>query len=126
MKSMTKLGVLLVLGFVFVLGSGFAPAGEQAMVKIDGQEIKPEGTLRFEKDDTVKLEATGIKPHSIINIKVKKAGIRWANHEFEVNEKGEVIGIMHMPDKKLKVSCTVGYYNADNSFNEVKFKFQTY
>ena len=96
------------------------------MVKIDGQEIKPEGLLKFKKDDTVYLECTGIKPNSDVNIKVKKAGINWAKHVFRVDKSGEVVGIMHMPEKKLKVKCTVQYYDADNTFNEVEFKFQTY
>lgn len=126
MKRFVKHGMLLFCGFVFLVSSGFAPVGEKAVVKIDGQEVTPEDVLKFERDDTVYLEATGIKPNSSINIKIKKAGIRWATHEFRVNDKGEVIGIMHMPEQKLKVRCTVMYYDADNTYNEVQFKFQTY
>lgn len=124
---MLKLPLALFLGVLFFSASAFAPpAGEKAMVKIDGQEIKPAGLLKFKKDDTVYLECTGIKPNSDVNIKVKKAGINWAKHVFRVDKTGEVVGIMHMPEKKLKVKCTVQYYDADNTFNEVEFKFQTY
>jgi len=122
---MQKLIPLLLLVVLF-LGTSMASSGDRAMVKIDGQVIEPEGVLKFKKDDTVYLEATGIKPDSDVEIKVKKAGIRWANHTFRVDDSGEVIGIMHMPEKKLKVTCTVLYYDRDGTFNEVKFKFQTY
>lgn len=125
MKRFSAFGLLVFLSLVFVMGSGFTPAGEKAEVKIDGQLIQPKGTLKFERDDTVYLEATGIEPNSIIKIKIKKAGIRWANHDFRVNDSGEVTGIMHMPEKKLKVSCTVYYNDADGTSNEVQFKFQT-
>ena len=121
-KNVLALPVLL-LALLFM---AMAPAGEKAMVKIDGKEIKPEGTLKFKKDDTVYLECTGIKPGSDVQSKVKKAGVKWADHTFRVDDTGEVIGVMHMPTKKLKVSCTVMYYDADGTFNEVKFKFQTY
>lgn len=121
-----KRALPLLFAAILVLGTGFAPGNEKAVVKIDGQAITPEGVLRFERDDTVMLEASGIKPNSEVTVKVKKAGIKWANHTFFVNKKGGVAGIMHMPEKKLKVSCTVEYYDADGTFNEVKFKFQTY
>ncbi len=126
MKRMIKHGMLLFFGIVFLVSSGFAPGNTRAVVKIDGQEITPSDVLKFERDDTVYLEATGIKPKSTINIKIKKAGIRWATHEFRVNDKGEVVGIMHMPEQKLKVKCTVTYYDVEDTFNEVQFKFQTY
>ncbi len=126
MKKLIKHSLLLFFGFVFLVNSGFAPSGNEAVVKIDGQEISPEDVLKFERDDTVYLEATGIKPNSQVSIKIKKAGIRWATHEFRVDDAGEVVGIMHMPEQKLKVRCTVMYYAADNTYNEVQFKFQTY
>lgn len=126
MKRFFKTISLLFLGTVFIISSGFAPSSDEAMVKIDGQVIEPEGVLKFERDDTVYLEATGIKPNSEVNIKIKKAGINWAKHNFRVDKKGEVIGIMHMPEQKLKVKCTVQYYDASNTFHEVEFKFQTY
>lgn len=116
----------LLLAFFLVTGTAVAPNPDKAMVSIDGQEVTPEGTLRFKRDDTVYLKAEGIKPHSNVNIKAKKAGIRWVQHDFKVDETGGVEGIMHMPEQKLKVTCTVTYYDADNTFNEVKFKFQTY
>lgn len=126
MKRFSAFTLVLFLGLVFVMGSGFSSIGDKAEVKIDGQKIEPKGLLRFERDDTVYLEATGIEPNSNIKIKIKKAGIRWANHNFRVNDSGEVTGIMHMPEQKLKVNCTVYYNDADGTENEVQFKFQTY
>ena len=126
MKRFSKHAMLTFLGIVFLVSSGFTSGGEKAVVKIDGKDVTHEEVLRFERDDTVYLEATGIKPNSIIDVKIKKAGINWVKHQFDVNDKGEVIGIMHMPEQRLKVKCTVAYYDADDTFNEVKFKFQTY
>ena len=112
---------------VFVLSSAFtiAPGEGNAEVRIDGKLITPEGKLRFDRDDTVYLEATGIKPQSMINIKIKKAGISWVKHEFEVDKTGEVKGIMHMPGQRLSVTCFVKYYSADGTFHDIKFKFKT-
>ena len=126
MKRISKHGMLMFLGVVFLIGSGFTSAGEKAQVLIDGRDVTHADILKFERDDTVQLEATGIKPNSIINIHIKKAGINWVKHKFEVDETGEVIGIMHMPEKKMKVTCTVMYYDADDTYNEHKLKFQTY
>ena len=116
----------MVVGMVFLLNSAFVGLEEQATVKIDGQEVVPKGVLRFKKDDAVHLEATGLQAHSDIEIKVKKAGITWVNHVFRVGKEGEVVGIIHTPNKKLKVTCFVKYLGADGSPNEVKFKLQTY
>ncbi|MEM0999474.1 MAG: hypothetical protein AAGN35_20620 [Bacteroidota bacterium] len=116
---------ILPILFLFFTATAFAPAPESAEVRIDGKLIQPEKKLEFPRDDTVYLEAIGIKPNSMINIKVKKAGISWVKHEFEVDETGEVKGIMHMPEQKLKVTCFVNYYSADGTFHEVKFKFRT-
>lgn len=126
---MTRLFVRIspfLLGFLFFFTTAVAPGPEKAEVLIDGQKIEPKGLLRFKRDDTVYLKAHGVKPNSTVNIKAKKAGIRWVQHDFIVNETGGVEGIMHIPQQRLKVSCTVTYYDADNTFNEVKFKFQTY
>lgn len=121
------LSSVFALALVFLISSGFtsAPAGEDAEVKIDGKAIKAETTLQFDRDDTVWLEATGIKPNSIVRFKIKKAGIKWAEHEFEVDKTGEVKGVMHIPEEKITVTCFVEYYSGDNTFHEVKFKFQT-
>lgn len=125
--NMKRLFFAIPLLMVFVLGSGFVPVpgGDTAEVRIDGKLITPEGRLKFDRDDTVYLEATGIKPNSIIDIKVKKAGISWVKHEFEVDKTGEVKGIMHMPEQKLSVTCFVKYYSADGTFHDIKFKFKT-
>jgi hypothetical protein len=111
--------------FLFFTATAFSPAPDSAEVRIDGKLIQPEKKLQFQRDDTVYLEATGIRPNSIIDIKVKKAGISWVKHEFEVDESGEVKGIMHMPEQKLSVTCLVKYYSADGTFHDVKFKFKT-
>ena len=67
---------VVALSMVFFIGSGFtARLGEEAIVKIDGQVVEPDGELTFDRDDTVYLEATGIKPNSKIHIKVKKLGM---------------------------------------------------
>lgn len=118
---------IVALVLVFFATSAFAPAGGgvEAEVRIDGQLVQPEGVLKFKKDDTVYLEATGIKPNSKIDIKVRKAGISWIKDYYEVDETGEVKGIMHMPDTKITVTCFVKYYSADGDFHDVKFKFKT-
>ena len=101
-----------------------APASE-AEVRIDGKLISPDGDLTFQRDDTVYLEATGIKPNSTIDIKVRKAGISWMKDAFDVDKSGEVKGIMHMPEQKLTVTCFIKYYSADGRFHDLKFKFRT-
>lgn len=112
---------------LFFLASGFAPAlsGEDAVVLIDGKEVTAESTLVFDRDDTVYLEATGIKPNSNIYFKVKKMGIRWYEDLYEVDKTGEVKGVMQIPEEKLSLNCTVTYYSADGTFHEVEFKFKT-
>lgn len=124
MKKLLRNFVPVLLLFVFC--SGFTPLGEdEAIVKIDGKLIKPDGEVVFEKDDTVWLEATGIKPNSSIHIKVKKAGISWMQDDYEVDETGEVKGVMHIPEQRLTVTCFIEYYSNDNQFHEVKFKCKT-
>ena len=114
------------LSMVFFIGSGFtARLGEEAIVKIDGQVVEPDGELTFDRDDTVYLEATGIKPNSKIHIKVKKLGIAWMKDEYPVDKTGEVKGIMHIPEEKLTVNCFIEYHAADGSFHEVQFKCKT-
>ena len=124
---MKRILLTIPLAMIFFLGSAFmpAPGKSKAEVRIDGKLITPAGNLVFERDDTVYLEAIGIKPNSIIDIKVKKAGISWVKHEFEVDETGEVKGIMHMPGQRLSVTCFVKYYSAGGKFHDVKFKFKT-
>jgi hypothetical protein len=112
---------------LYVLASGFtfAPASEEAVVKIDGKLIVPDSEITFERDDTVWLEATGIKPNSKIHIKVKKLGIAWMQDDYDVDKTGEVKGVMHIPEEKLTVKCFIEYYAVDNSFHEVEFKCKT-
>lgn len=121
---------LLIQVFPMVLlllfGSGVsAISGDEAIVKIDGQEIKPDRELTLKRDDTVYLEATGIKPNSQIHIKVKKLGIAWVKDDYPVDKSGEVKGVMHIPEEKLTVTCFVEYHAADGSFHEVQFKCKT-
>lgn len=114
------------LMMVFVLASGFAAyPGEEAIVMIDGKLIVPDGELTFNRDDTVYLEATGIKPNSMIHIKVKKMGIAWMQDDYQADKEGAVKGIMHIPEEKLTVNCFIEYTAADNSFHEVQFKCKT-
>jgi hypothetical protein len=118
---------LLPLVLVFLLATGFTsrPAGDDAEVKIDGKLVRAESVLSFDRDDTVYLEATGIKPNSTIRFKVKKAGIKWFEDVYDVDKSGEVKGVMHIPEEKLTVTCEVEYYSSDNTYHEVKFKFKT-
>jgi|GEM_PF-2106161 hypothetical protein len=102
-----------------------APLSMDAVVRIDGKIISADSTLTFNRDDTVYLEATGIKPNSTITFKVKKMGIRWFEDAYEVDETGEVKGVMQIPEEKITVNCTVSYYSADEDFHEVEFKFKT-
>jgi hypothetical protein len=122
-KLVLQIAPLLVL---FFLASGFAsPVNDEAIVKIDGKLIKTDSEVVFERDDTVWLEATGIKPNSKIDINVKKMGISWMKDFYDVDETGEVKGIMHIPEQRLTVTCLVSYYSKDNKFHEVKFKCKT-
>lgn len=123
-KSLFRFVPLMML---FVLSSGFthAPSDGDAVVLIDGKQVTAESTLIFDRDDTVYLEATGIKPNSSIYIKVKKLGIRWFEDNYEVDKTGEVKGVMQIPEEKLSVNCTVTYYSSDGKFHEVEFKFKT-
>lgn len=112
---------------VFFMGSAFAPcdcAEGDTKVFIDGKEIVPEGLIQLEKDDTILLEATGLKPHSEVYIKVKKAGIKWAEDTYRVGETGTVKEILDVPEKDLIVHCTVSYYNAENRFVTTEFKLK--
>jgi hypothetical protein len=114
------------LTLVYFLASGFAAApNEEAIVKIDGKLIVPDSEVVFERDDTVWLEATGIKPNSKIHMKVKKLGIAWMQDDYDVDKTGEVKGIMHIPEEKLTVNCFIEYYSADGKFHEVQFKCKT-
>lgn len=123
MKKLLLNGVALLM--VFFFASGFAKLAEEAIVKIDGQLVEPDGGLTFNRDDTVYLEATGIKPNSKIHIKVKKLGIAWMQDDYDVDKSGEVKGIMHIPEEKLTVNCFIEYHAADGSFHEVQFKCKT-
>jgi hypothetical protein len=125
MKSTARHILPLILVFLLATGFASAPAGEDAEVKIDGKLVRAESTLSFDRDDTVYLEATGIKPNSTIRFKVKKAGIKWFEDVYDVDKTGEVKGIMHIPEERLTVTCFVEYYSRDNTFHEVKFKFKT-
>jgi hypothetical protein len=116
---------VVALSVVFFFASGFAKLAEEAIVKIDGQLVEPDGELTFNRDDTVYLEATGIKPKSKIHIKVKKLGIAWMQDDYDVDKSGEVKGIMHIPEEKLTVNCFIEYHAADGSFHEVQFKCKT-
>lgn len=114
------------LMLVYFLASGFAAApNEEAIVKIDGKLIVPDSEVVFERDDTVWLEATGIKPNSKIHMKVKKLGIAWMQDDYDVDKTGEVKGIMHIPEEKLTVNCFIEYYSGDGKFHEVQFKCKT-
>jgi hypothetical protein len=97
---------------------------EETKVFIDGKEIQPSGTIILKKDDTILFEATGLQPNSDIYIKVKKAGIRWAEDTYHVNETGKVREILDVPEKDLTVNCTVTYYNADGDFVTTEFKLK--
>jgi hypothetical protein len=124
MKKLLLQGVPLLMLFVFA--SGFtATVGDEAIVKIDGKLIVPDSEITFSRDDTVWLEATGIKPNSDIHIKVKKMGIAWMQDDYHVDKSGEVKGIMHIPEEKLTVNCFIEYYAGDGSFHEVQFKCKT-
>lgn len=117
---------ILPLFVLFFAMTGFAPPKTSgAEVRIDGKLIEPQGLLKFDRDDTVYLEAVGIKPNSWIHMKVKKGGIRWLKNEFKVDDTGEVKGILHIPEMKLTVTCFVNYYDSDGVYHEVKFKFKT-
>jgi hypothetical protein len=117
---------VLPMVMVFFLASGFAAApDEEAIVKIDGKLIVPDSEVTFDRDDTVWLEATGIKPNSKIHIKVRKLGIAWMQDDYDVDKTGEVKGVMHIPEEKLTVTCFIEYYSADNKFHEVQFKCKT-
>ncbi|MFN8393273.1 MAG: hypothetical protein U0176_01225 [Bacteroidia bacterium] len=124
MKKLFLQGLSLMV--LLILASGFAAMPDtEAIVKIDGKLITPDGELTFNRDDTVYLEATGIKPHSDIHIKVKKLGIAWMQDDYKVDKSGEVKGIMHIPEEKLTVNCFIEYYSADGKFHEVQFKCKT-
>ncbi len=117
---------VLSLLLVYFLASGFTAApGDEAVVKIDGKQIVPDSEVTFERDDTVWLEATGIKPNSKIHIKVKKLGIAWMQDDYDVDKTGEVKGVMHIPEEKLTVHCFLEYYSSDGKFHEVDFKCKT-
>jgi hypothetical protein len=124
MKKMMMSWMPLML--VFLLASGFAPlSSDEAEVRIDGKLVSADGELTFDRDDTVYLEATGIKPNSRIHFEIKKAGIRWMQDDFDVDHTGEVKGIMHIPEQKLTLTCSVEYYSRSGSFHDVKFKLRT-
>jgi hypothetical protein len=125
MKSTARHLLPLILVFFLATGISSRSSGESAEVKIDGKLVREESTLSFDRDDTVYLEATGIKPNSTIHFKVKKAGIKWFEDVYEVDKTGEVKGVMHIPEERLTVTCLVEYYSSDNTFHEVKFKFKT-
>ncbi len=117
---------VLPLLMLYFLASGFAALpDEEAIVKIDGRQIVPDSEVTFERDDTVWLEATGIKPNSKIHMKVKKLGIAWLQDDYDVDKTGEVKGVMHIPEERLTVNCFVSYYSSDGKFHEVAFKCKT-
>lgn len=107
--------------------SGFRPVvsdlvDEEAVVLIDGKEVKPDGTLHFERDETLQLEARGIQPNSLVNIKVKKMGIRWMERNYQADKEGMVKGIFDTPENKITISCKVNYFSADGAEHELQFK----
>jgi hypothetical protein len=101
------------------------PRGEDGeKVMIDGKEVQNEKVIELEKDDTVYLEAFGIKPKSEINVKVIKLGVKWAEDVYEVDETGTVKAIMHVPEQRLTVNCEVSYTSGSGEFVEKEFKFK--
>lgn len=111
--------------------SGFRPVSsesvnEGAVVLIDGKEVKPEGTLEFARDETLQLEASGIQPNSLVNIKVKKLGIRWMERNYQADKEGMVKGIFDTPESKITISCKVNYFSADGDQHEVEFKVKVH
>lgn len=115
---------LLLLG-VFFLTSGFRfTSDEDAVVKLDGQVIIPEGTITLDRDDTVYLEVEGVKPNSTVDVEVKKLGIKWMEDSYEVDESGGVKTIVFVPEKKITVNCKVTYYTPGNDLKTVEFKFK--
>ena len=111
---------------ILFLSTAMTPLPEigAAKVTIDDVEVLPDKTMTFKKDDTVYLRATGIKPNSNINFKIKKAGISWSKYDFKVDESGAVEGVLFIPEKKIAVSCFVTFTDAENKFHDVKFKFK--
>lgn len=125
MKKFAIQIVPMLVMFFMLSGFSASPANEEAVVTIDGKRVETDSDIVLERDDTVWLEATGIKPNSKIDIRVRKLGIAWMKDFYEVDESGEVKGVMHIPEEKLTVTCFVEYYSQDNQYHEVKFKFKT-
>jgi hypothetical protein len=98
--------------------------GGEERVLIDGKELQNEKVITLEKDDTVYLEAYGIKPQSDIHVKVMKLGIKWAEDSYHVDESGMIKAIMHVPEQKLTVNCEVTYFGSNGQFIEKAFKFK--
>lgn len=120
----SSLPIVLIVAFFSLSGFTFAPTGSEAIVKIDGKIVEPEGTIKLERDDTIYLEIEGIKPNSMVDIKVKKMGVSWMKDEYEVDESGGVKAILNVPEKKVTVQCFVKYFTVDGVEKEVKFKFK--
>lgn len=119
----------LFLAVLFLAGTGFRPSGNPAgegetRIFIDGKEVVPEGMITLDKDETVLLEATGLKPNSEIYIKVKKAGIRWAEDTYLVGESGTLKELLDVPERELTVNCYVTYYDGLGSFHSAEFKLR--
>jgi hypothetical protein len=117
-------GLFLTLSFWGTTAFTTLAPDEETRVFIDGKEIYAEGTIQLEKDDTILLEATGLKPNTDIYIKVKKAGIKWAEDTYRVGAEGKVKEILDVPEKDLIVNCTVTYTNASGNDLTTEFKLK--
>lgn len=127
MRLLTSINIRLASPVILLVMSSFTMirgGGGEERVLIDGKELQDEKVITLEKDDTVYLEAYGIKPKSDINVKVMKMGIKWAEDSYRVDETGTIKAIMHVPEQKLSVNCEVTYYGANGQFIEKNFKFK--
>ena len=115
---------VLLIPFVFNSGFTFQENPDRAVVMVDGKEIKPEGVIKMDRDDTILFEAEGLKPNSRVDFKVKKLGIRFIKDSYYVNSEGKIKEILYIPNMKIKVKAFVKYQNADGESIDVKFKFK--
>lgn len=127
--SMAKSRSYFFLGILFLTSSGFKlatlpPSDGETRIFIDGKQIVPEGTITLEKDETILLEATGLKPKSEVYIKVKKVGIKWAEDTYTVNDSGTVKQFLDVPERDLTVNCFLTYFDAAGRFHEAEFKLR--
>ena len=94
------------------------------VVMIDGKILKPEKMITMERDDMIKLVASGLKPGSQINFKVQKLGIPFLKDSYSVNMDGNIEETLDIPNMRLTVTCVVSYYDTEGNFDELKFKFR--